>query len=95
LRREHSAAVPSWSSLELAADPDLTVVTYSAEPASRSEEGLVLLRAVWRLTKRRRRAKLDQPRLQLDPRSGGVPPAPARKLMPARNVRDLFGIWGV
>jgi transcriptional regulator with XRE-family HTH domain len=36
----------SFEAMELAADPGLTVVTYSAEPASRSAEGLALL-ASW------------------------------------------------
>ena len=32
--------------MELAADPGLTIVTYTAEPGSRSEQGLSLL-ASW------------------------------------------------
>jgi hypothetical protein len=40
------AGLPSYEAMDLTADAGLTIVTYSAEPGSRSEEGLHLL-ASW------------------------------------------------
>ena len=45
-----------FEAMELAADPGLTVVTCSAEPASTSAEGLALL-ATWAATERAEKAR--------------------------------------
>lgn len=52
----------TFEAMEIAADPGLTIVTYSAEPGSRSEEGLSLLATLVATNQAERAHQADTPR---------------------------------